>query len=210
MKTLAQIHQLINQSIAQTSYGENPKNLYDPIEYIMSLGGKRLRPSLVLLSYQLFGSDPEKVINPALAVEVFHNFTLMHDDIMDQAPLRRGKPTVHEKWDQTVAILSGDAMLIKAYDLLLQAPEPILSRVINRFNKTAVEVCEGQQIDMNFETQDEVESAQYLEMIRLKTAVLLGFSMELGARLALRPEEEAQQLYTIGEYLGIGFQLRDD
>jgi len=144
------------------------------------LDGKRLRPTLVLLGYNLFKRDFESVLRPALAVEVFHNFTLMHDDIMDEAPLRRGKPTVHEKWNSTVGILSGDTMLVKAYDLLLEVDDQYFKESVRLFNKTAVEVCEGQQIDMNFESRDDVSVSEYINMIRLKTAVLLGFSLQYG------------------------------
>ena len=165
---------------------------------------------LVLLGYGLKGDDVEAVLNPALAVEVFHNFTLMHDDIMDEAPLRRGQPTVHEKWNSTVAILSGDTMMVKAYDLLLEMPESGLKEAIIKFNKCAIEVCEGQQLDMDFEQLDKVSEEQYLEMIRLKTAVLLGFSLEYGGLLAGMDREEKKQLNAIGEKAGIGFQLMDD
>jgi len=201
---------LLNERIAEKKYGDNPPNLYEPIEYIMSLGGKRMRPLLVLLAYQLKGQNLEAALEPALAVEVFHNFTLMHDDIMDEAPIRRGKPTVHEKWNETVAILAGDAMLIKAYDMLLACPGEILGKCISIFNKTAVEVCEGQQIDMNFETLSLVSEKEYLEMIRLKTAVLLGFSMQLGGLLSGMDQETSNKLYEVGEKMGIGFQLMDD
>jgi geranylgeranyl diphosphate synthase type II len=200
----------IGDEIGKLSFGQSPENLYQPIDYIMSLGGKRLRPLLTLLSYQLGGKDPIDIIRPALVVEVFHNFTLMHDDIMDNAPIRRGQPAVHEKWNENVAILSGDTMLVKAYDMLLELDTAILPTVIRRFNQTAVEVCEGQQIDMNFETEAEVSEQQYLEMIRLKTAVLLGFSLEYGGLLAGLGSSVAQGLYSIGEKMGIGFQLMDD
>lgn len=200
----------IDASLAALPFGDHPENLYDPIRYILSLGGKRLRPMLVLLAYGLTKDDSKSVIDPALAVEVFHNFTLMHDDIMDEAPLRRGKPTVHEKWNQTVAILSGDTMMVKAYDQLLAGPEDSLPEALQKFNKCAVEVCEGQQLDMNFEELDAITEEQYLEMIRLKTAVLLGFSMEYGGILAGMDSAAKQQLNAIGEKAGIGFQLMDD
>ncbi len=200
----------IEEHIKALQYGDKPKELYDPMAYIMSLGGKRMRPLLVLMAYQLRGTHMEDILEASLAVEVFHNFTLMHDDIMDEAPIRRGKPTVHEKWNNTVAILSGDAMLVKAYDLLLKVPPPSLPEVIRRFNQTAVEVCEGQQIDMNFESMVNVSEKDYLEMIRLKTAVLLGFSLQLGGILSGSDEANAQKLYDIGEKMGIGFQLMDD
>ncbi|MEP1096866.1 MAG: polyprenyl synthetase family protein [Cyclobacteriaceae bacterium] len=201
---------LLEDRLQQLPLGQQPQNLYDPIRYILSLGGKRLRPMLVLLGYTLKENDPTSIIDQALAVEVFHNFTLMHDDIMDEAPLRRGKPTVHEKWNNTVAILSGDTMMVKAYDLLLKTPADRLSLAIQKFNKCAIEVCEGQQLDMNFESEETISEEQYIEMIRLKTAVLLGFSLEYGGLLAGMGGEEQAQLQQIGEKAGIGFQLMDD
>ncbi|MEP5613007.1 MAG: polyprenyl synthetase family protein [Cyclobacteriaceae bacterium] len=201
---------LLENRLQQLPLGQQPPNLYDPIRYILSLGGKRLRPMLVLLGYALKENDPESIVDQALAVEVFHNFTLMHDDIMDEAPLRRGQPTVHEKWNRTVAILSGDTMMVKAYDLLLKTSADLLPTAIEKFNKCAIEVCEGQQLDMNFETEEFVSEGQYIEMIRLKTAVLLGFSLEYGGLLARMDEGEQSQLQQIGEKAGIGFQLMDD
>lgn len=192
------------------SYGEVPVELYDPITYIMSLGGKRFRPLLTLLSAAIFDEDLEKAMKPAMAVEVFHNFTLMHDDIMDRAPLRRGMPTVHEKWNANTAILSGDVMLIRAYDLLLDVPKDKLRTVLLRFNQTAAEVCEGQQLDMNFETRWDVTEEEYIGMIRLKTSVLLGFALELGGIIAGADDEAISLLYSAGENMGIGFQLKDD
>lgn len=200
---------LINNRLDELTYGEQPQELYEPIRYIMSLGGKRLRPVLVLLSYQLFKDDPETILDQAIAVEVFHNFTLMHDDIMDDAPLRRGKATVHEKWNSSTAILSGDVMLVKAYDMLLEAPGD-LKNIIKAFNECAAGVCEGQQFDMNFENEDVVPEETYINMIRLKTAVLLGFSLELGAMLAGVDEASTKALYDFGVDIGIGFQLKDD
>ncbi len=201
---------LIQDELSKLSYGSEPPELYEPIEYIMSLGGKRLRPMLVLTAYSLFRDDAACIVRPALAVEIFHNFTLMHDDIMDEAPLRRGKETVHEKWNPATAILSGDVMLVRAYDLLLEAPPELLAEVIKHFNVCAAEVCEGQQIDMNFESRGDVHENEYLEMIRLKTAVLLGFSLELGAILANASAEDRDALRKFGTLAGIGFQLKDD
>jgi geranylgeranyl diphosphate synthase type II len=192
------------------SFGKKPDELYDPIRYILSLGGKRIRPLLSLLSYGLYQDNPEKILSQAAAIEVFHNFTLMHDDIMDEAPLRRGKATVHEKWNANVAILSGDVMLVRAYDLLLPSPADILGKLIQEFNQTAAEVCEGQQLDMNFELRDEVHEDEYIEMIRLKTAVLLGFALKLGAMLGRASEEDQKRLYDFGVNIGVGFQLKDD
>lgn len=202
--------ELIEREISKLPLGESPKSLYDPIRYIMKLGGKRLRPMLVCLSYSMYRNDVENIIRYAAAVEAFHNFTLMHDDIMDKAPLRRGKPTVHEKYSSSTAILSGDVMLVKVYDMFLSLPDNKLREVIRLFNKTAAEVCEGQQMDMDFETKPKVTESAYLEMIRLKTAVLLGFSLELGAILADAPEEDRKALYDFGVNVGVGFQLMDD
>jgi geranylgeranyl diphosphate synthase type II len=174
----------IEASIAELETNKVPLRLYEPITYIMGLGGKRMRPMWVLLAYSLFKDDAEKIIKPAIGVEVFHNFTLMHDDIMDAAPLRRGMATVHTKWDANVAILSGDVMLVEAYRLMMDAPDMNLRAVINLFSKTAAEVCEGQMLDMDFELLPTVTVDEYINMIRLKTAVLLGFSLQLGGLLA--------------------------
>jgi geranylgeranyl diphosphate synthase type II len=200
----------LNKEFENYTYGENPAELYEPITYIMSLGGKRLRPLLTLMSANLWLYNWQKVLKPAMAVEVFHNFTLMHDDIMDQAPLRRGQQTVHEKWDTNTAILSGDVMLVAAYELLGHAEDRYFKQVIKRFNKTAAEVCEGQQLDMVFATKTDVKKEDYIEMIRLKTSVLLGFAMELGGILADADEESISLLNEIGVNLGLGFQLNDD
>lgn len=200
----------LEERLSQIQFGEHPPELYDPIDYILANGGKRLRPLLALLTYQVYQPSPGKILDAALALEVFHNFTLMHDDIMDNAPLRRGKATVHEKWDANVAILSGDVMFVKAYDLLLSVAADLLPRVITRFNECAIGVCEGQQIDMNFEQQEVVSETSYIEMIRKKTAVLIGFSLELGAILARASEADQQRWRDFGEKIGIGFQLKDD
>jgi len=203
------LHALENH-IQGFSYGESPKELYEPISYIMSLGGKRIRPLLTLMAYSLYKEDYQNILTPAMAVEVFHNFTLMHDDIMDDAPLRRGNQTVHEKWNANTAILSGDVMLVKAYDMLLEIEADKLQECIRLFNKTAAEVCEGQQKDMNFETLPTVSEEDYIDMIRLKTAVLLGFALQFGAILAGAPKADALHLYNFGVNIGIGFQLKDD
>lgn len=208
-KELLERIELINQRITTLNYGNEPDELYEPIRYIMSLGGKRMRPLLVLLAYELFQDKPETILDQAIAVEVFHNFTLMHDDIMDKAPLRRGKPTVHEKWNESTAILAGDVMLVQAYDLLLDAPGE-LKEVIKAFNECASGVCEGQQFDMNFESLPTVAEETYINMIRLKTAVLLGFSLKLGAMLAGASKENSELLYQFGVSIGVGFQLKDD
>ena len=196
---LKRYFRLIEGEINQLDLKEQPAELYDPIRYIMQLGGKRMRPLLTLLGYNLYQSDVEAIVKYALAVELFHNFTLMHDDIMDQAPLRRGKATVHEQWNNSIAILSGDVMLVKAYDLLVDLGTEKLPLVLRSFNTCAAKVCEGQQIDMNFETRLHVEEAAYINMITLKTAVLLGFSLELGAILGGASSEDRQLLKTFGE-----------
>jgi geranylgeranyl diphosphate synthase type II len=200
----------LENHIQQLDFGSQPKELYEPIAYLMGLGGKRIRPLLTLLAYTLYREDYQKILTPAVAVEVFHNFTLMHDDIMDNAPLRRGKATVHEKWDANTAILSGDVMMVRAYDMLLEVASDQLAVCMKHFNRTAAEVCEGQQLDMNFESREAVSEGEYLDMIRLKTAVLLGFSLQYGALLAGAPEEDVQRLYDFGVSIGIGFQLKDD
>jgi geranylgeranyl diphosphate synthase, type II len=205
-----QLLPLLEKHIREFKFGQTPTSLYEPIRYIMRLGGKRMRPLLTCLSYSLYHKDVEKVIPYAMAVEAFHNFTLMHDDIMDKAPLRRGKATIHEKWNTNTAILSGDVMLVKVYDLLLGLGEKQLKEALLIFNRTATEVCEGQQWDMEFETKRKVTEAEYIEMIRLKTAVLLGFSLEFGALLAGAPLNDRQALYNFGVNIGIGFQLKDD
>jgi geranylgeranyl diphosphate synthase type II len=205
-----QIATCISNELENIKLGNAPVELYEPIRYLLALGGKRLRPQLALMSYAMYKTDFEKIVQPALAIEVFHNFTLMHDDIMDNAPVRRGKPTVHEKWTNNVAILSGDVMLVKAYDLLLAVEDKYFKQIIYLFNKTAAEVCEGQQFDMNFEKINNVTADEYLRMIELKTAVLLGFSLQMGALLADATPQEAQKLYDFGVNIGIGFQLKDD
>lgn len=209
-KDIAYFGDLIQDRIESLNIETTPANLYDPIRYILALGGKRLRPLMALLSYNLFSDNTEKILDPALAIEVFHNFTLMHDDIMDQAPIRRGKPTVHTKWDSNMAILSGDVMLVKAYELIAEVDTVILKKVLRAFNKCAKGVCEGQQIDMDFEKLDYVDEAEYTEMIRLKTAVLLGFSMELGGLVGKATDPQVQAVKEFGEFLGMGFQVKDD
>ncbi|MBL0741609.1 polyprenyl synthetase family protein [Chryseolinea lacunae] len=208
--SLSRYQQWIEQEISKQHFGKEPASLYEPIRYLMALGGKRLRPMLVLLGYSLYKSDVKKVVRYGVAVEAFHNFTLMHDDIMDKAPLRRGKMTVHKKWNVNTAILSGDVMLVKVYDMLLSLDAGKLHRVLKAFNKCASEVCEGQQWDMEFESKPTVSEEQYINMIRLKTAVLLGFSLELGAILAGADEKECRALRAFGTNIGIGFQLKDD
>lgn len=210
MHTYPELLKLVNQKIAQTSFGSNPKELYEPIEYMMSLGGKRLRPVLTLMACDLFGEDVNKALDVALAVEVFHNFTLVHDDIMDNAPLRRGKETIYKKWNMPVAILSGDLMMIKSTDLLAATEISDIRPLLFLFNETAAKVCEGQQIDMNFETSKVVSHEDYIQMITLKTAVLLGASLQLGAMVAKASKEDAEHLYQFGKNIGIAFQIQDD
>ena len=210
MESIITLRKLIDARVVQLEVKAQPRNLYEPISYLLALGGKRFRPLLVLLTAQLRGTYNSQGLDPALAVEVFHNFTLMHDDIMDAAPLRRGQPAVHEKWNQNTAILSGDAMFVKAYQLITKIHPSYLSLAMDRFNETALQVCEGQQLDMDFEQLTKVSQADYLEMIRLKTAVLLGFSMELGGLMGGFSRKDQQRLYEVGENLGLGFQLMDD
>ncbi len=210
MISVIELQNLINRAIAEKGIPETPKELYEPIRYILSLGGKRLRPVLTLMACDLFNGSILKALNSAVGLEVFHNFTLMHDDIMDKAPLRRGKPTVHTKWNEAIAILSGDVMLVEAYKLMMEVDDNILRQVLNVFNQTAVGVCEGQQLDMNFEQMDSATVAEYLEMIRLKTAVLVGGGMKIGALIGGAEEKYANLLYQFGENLGIAFQLQDD
>ncbi len=200
----------LNDEISKMTLGSRPKELYDPLRYTLDLGGKRMRPILALMAYMSKKQDWEKIVRPALSIELFHNFTLIHDDIMDEAPLRRGKPTVYKKWNKDIAVLSGDALMILAYDLLLEADYSDIKYLIKIFNRCAIEVCEGQQLDMNFETRDVVHEEEYIEMIRLKTAVLLGYSLELGALLAGMTREEAIHFRNFGVNIGIGFQLKDD
>lgn len=207
---MKELQELINSAVNTAKYPNSPKELYEPISYLMALGGKRMRPLLVLMGYQLFKDDVKKALPAALAVETFHNFTLMHDDIMDNAPLRRGKATVHEKWNSNIAILSGDVMLVEAYKLLCTLDKEIIPDILNVFNKTAVEVCEGQQWDMNFESRSDVSIAEYLKMIEQKTAILLGASLKMGALLAGGSQQAADALYAFGVHIGIAFQLQDD
>lgn len=189
---------------------KNPKNLYEPIRYILGLGGKRLRPVLTLLTTDLFGGDYKKALDAALAIEVFHNFSLVHDDIMDDAPLRRGKTTVHEKWDINTGILSGDAMLINSYQFFEAYAGDEFKELVQLFSKTAIEVCEGQQYDVDFETRDDVTIAEYLKMIEYKTAVLVAAAMKMGAIVATTSKENQDLVYEFGRNLGIAFQLQDD
>lgn len=192
------------------SWEGHPSNLYDPAEYIMSLGGKRLRPILTFIGAQLYTEDLDKAIPPALAVEIFHNFSLVHDDIMDEAPLRRGQPTVHEKWNPNIAILSGDMMLVKAFQQLEAVDTKLQSTLMPIFSKMAIEVCEGQMLDMDFENRTTVSPEEYLHMIAFKTSVLIGAAFQMGALVGGASIEDAEKLYTFGLDLGISFQIMDD
>ncbi|HIU55040.1 MAG TPA: polyprenyl synthetase family protein [Candidatus Gallibacteroides avistercoris] len=200
----------INETIARIHYPAAPDGLYEPVRYTLSLGGKRIRPLLTLMGCELFGKHRSEAIAPATAIEIFHNFTLLHDDVMDKAELRRGKPTVHCVWDEITAILSGDVMQIMAYKELARTPQPYLKEVLEIFSEMAAEICEGQQFDMEFEHTSNVSVDDYLMMIRLKTAILLGCALKIGARIADAPPIEADLLYRFGEEIGLAFQLKDD
>ncbi len=210
MEKIAHYISLVNQELENFTKNKEPKNLYQPIDYAFKIGGKRIRPALLLLANDMFGGKTVQAMNAALAIEVFHNFTLLHDDIMDDAPLRRGKATVFKKWNSNIAILSGDVMFVNAIQLLAKSDEKYLSEILTLFNKTAVEVCEGQQFDMDFETQENVSIDDYLKMIELKTAVLLAASLKIGAILADAKKDDAIHIYEFGRNLGIAFQLMDD
>ncbi len=211
MKNIAELQQLYTAYLAGHRFEQAPSELYDPVNYIMELGGKRLRPVLTMMSYQLFASDVDKVLPAAHAVELFHNFSLVHDDIMDAAPLRRGRPTVHERYDRNTAILSGDVMLIYVYDFLTRVGDPVVQAALFRvFNRVAIEVCEGQQLDMNFERRTDVRIEEYIDMIGKKTAALIAGALELGALAAGAGEEDVERLSAFGRHIGIAFQLQDD
>jgi len=200
----------IDELLFNEDFKEKPDRLYEPIRYIIKTGGKRLRPLLTLFGCYLFSGKTDKALLPGIGIELFHNFTLIHDDIMDNAPLRRGKKTVHEKWDQNVAILSGDTILFKAYEYLIQIDDHLIREVISLFNRCAIDVCEGQQFDMNFENRKTVSESEYLQMIKLKTAAVLGFALQLGALIGGADEKNADALKNFGINIGIGFQLKDD
>lgn len=210
MHSIEQLQYLVNKAIADTKYTEQPAELYEPISYLMQLGGKRMRPVLVLIATEMFDGNVLKALDAAIGIELFHNFTLMHDDIMDKAPLRRGKPTVHAKWNESAAILSGDVMFVEAYKLMIKVDDSILREVLAIFSDTASGVCQGQQADMNFEKRDDVSLPEYLEMIRQKTAVLLAGSMQIGALIGGAVPDQANLLYEFGQNLGLAFQLQDD
>jgi len=201
---------LVNQYILELSYTHAPKSLYNPVEYVLSLGGKRIRPVLMLMAYNMYKDNVAEILSPAVGLEIYHNFTLLHDDLMDKADMRRNKPTVHKVWDDNTAILSGDAMLVLAYRYVSDCSSDNLKNVLDTFTQAALEVCEGQQYDMDFEHRNDVKEEEYIEMIRLKTSVLLAAALKMGAQLAGASAEDAQNLYDFGVNIGIAFQLKDD
>ena len=210
MYSSAEILKSVNAYLANLKYERKPKGLYKPIEYVLSMGGKRVRPVLMLLSYNMYKDNPETILSSACALETYHNYTLLHDDLMDNAEIRRGHETVHKKWDANTAILSGDSMLVLAYERMAQCPKEKLAEVLSLFTETALEIGEGQQYDMEFENRTDVKEAEYIEMIRLKTSVLLACAVKMGAILADASAEDAENLYKFGEQIGLAFQLQDD
>lgn len=210
MYTAEEIQHLVNDFIAHIPNERSPKSLYEPIKYVLSAGGKRIRPVLMLMSYNLFKDDPETILWTASGLETYHNYTLLHDDLMDKADVRRGRPTVHKKWDENTAILSGDSMLVLAYERIAKCNQSKLKEVLDCFTETALEIGEGQQYDMDFETRDDVTEEEYIEMIRLKTSVLLACAVKIGAILADADTEDQENLYRFGENIGLAFQLQDD
>lgn len=210
MKTADELLTQVNAFLDALPYERTPKSLYEPIRYVLSMGGKRIRPVLMLLGYNLYKEDTDKILMNAIALETYHNYTLLHDDLMDQADLRRGHETVHKKWDANTAILSGDSMLVLAYERMAQCDSRHLADVLSLFTTTALEIGEGQQYDMEFETRDDVREEEYIEMIRLKTSVLLACALKIGAILADASAEDADNLYKFGEQIGLAFQLQDD
>jgi geranylgeranyl diphosphate synthase type II len=205
-----EILQKVNDCLDHLPYDRKPVSLYEPIQYVLSIGGKRIRPVLMLLGYNLWKEHPEDILMPAVGLETYHNYTLLHDDLMDNADMRRGQLTVHKKWDANKAILSGDSMLVLAYQRMQQVSAEKLPAVLDLFTVTALEIGEGQEYDMSFETRNDVTEDEYIEMIRLKTSVLLACAMKIGALLADAPQEDADRLYRLGEQIGLAFQLQDD
>ncbi len=210
MNIIKNYQEIINSKIEKIRIQGTPNELYDPINYILNLKSKRVRPILSLLSYSLFKEDIDKITEPSIALEFFHNFTLIHDDIMDNADIRRGEDTIHKKWNNNIGILSGDLLMIFAYKMLENVEEKTFKKTFQRYNNIAIKVCEGQQYDMNFEVENEISEDDYLKMITLKTAVLIGFSLELGGLIAHKEKLITDQLYIAGENFGISFQLMDD
>lgn len=210
MFTASELLDIVKGHIAGLQFTRTPKGLYDPVSYVLSLGGKRIRPVLMLMAYNLYREDVKSILQPATGIEVYHNYTLLHDDLMDRADMRRGKATVHKVWNDNVAILSGDAMLVLAYQFMAQCASEKLMDVMDLFSLTALEICEGQQLDMEFEQRKDVKEDEYIEMIRLKTSVLLAASLKIGAILGGASKEDADALYDFGVNLGLAFQLKDD
>ena len=210
MYTSNEILQKVNEFLDHLPYDRRPASLYEPIQYVLSLGGKRIRPVLMMLAYNLYREDPENILMQAVAIETYHNYTLLHDDLVDNADMRRGHDTVHKKWDANKAILSGDSMLVLAYQRMQQCDARHLQAVLDIFTETALEIGEGQEYDMAFETRNDVTEDEYIEMIRLKTSVLLACAVQIGALLADAPEDDVKNLYKFGEQLGLAFQLQDD
>ena len=210
MMTADEILAKFNEFLEHLPYDRKPFSLYEPVKYVLSLGGKRIRPTLMLLAYNLYKDDPESILMPACALETYHNYTLLHDDLMDNADLRRGHETVHKRWNANTAILSGDSMLVLAYQRMAQVPAEKLAQVLDCFTETALEIGEGQEYDMAFETRNDVREEEYIEMIRLKTSVLLACATKIGAILADAPKEDVENLYRFGERMGLAFQLQDD
>lgn len=210
MYTSVEIQHQVNEFIAHLTYERSPKSLYEPVEYVLSAGGKRLRPVLLLMAYNLYKDDIEQAMWTACGLETYHNYTLLHDDLMDKADVRRGRMTVHNKWDENTAILSGDSMLVLAYERIAKCPDDKLREVLGCFTETALEIGEGQQYDMDFENRNDVSEEEYIEMIRLKTSVLLACALKIGALLAGADAEDQENLYHFGENIGLAFQLQDD
>ena len=210
MNTSKQILQMVNEALAALPYNRKPKSLYEPVEYVLSLGGKRIRPVLMLMGYNLWREQPGDILMPAMGIETYHNYTLLHDDLMDHADMRRGHETVHRRWDANKAILSGDSMLVLAYQRMQQVAADKLPAVLELFTETALEIGEGQEYDMAFESRSDVTEDEYIEMIRLKTSVLLACALKIGALLADAPQADADRLYRLGEQVGLAFQLQDD
>ena len=210
LRTTDEILKNVNLALENLAYERKPASLYAPVQYVLSMGGKRIRPVLMLLSYNMYRDNPEAIMKQALGLETYHNYTLLHDDLMDNADMRRGRLTVHKRWDANTAILSGDAMLVLAYRLMQQCDERCLPQVMELFTETALEICEGQQYDMDFETRSDVTEEEYIEMIRLKTSVLLACALKMGAILGEASQEDAALLYAFGEQIGLAFQLQDD
>ena len=210
MKTADEILKMVNEFLDHLSYDRKPESLYEPIKYVLSMGGKRIRPTLMLLAYNLYKDNPEDILMNACALETYHNYTLLHDDLMDNADMRRGHLTVHKKWNDNIAILSGDSMLVLAFQRMMQCDTKHLKDILDLFTVTALEIGEGQQYDMEFETRNDVKEEEYIEMIRLKTSVLLACALKIGAILADASAEDADNLYKFGEQIGLAFQLQDD